>query len=206
MNPGAARASADSTLNAGLLSEDCGWWDLYERSFADEVREPRECVLRSLRDGVGVAVRLRIDSRTIALGTTHLLVNPPAVFLVYLAVAEDFRGQGYGRRMLNYAWERSVEEMRRLHRAALGMVWETGETSGFFERQGGVILPGRYQQPPLGPGLRAVPLTLMWRAAEDGFVPDEAKTEELVRGMYFEKYAAINGVPAGELERLIDAR
>ena len=180
MSDDAARAASPfeiETLDAATLVEDGDLWRLYEAAFPDDEREPREVVVRSLELGVGLALRARRGGRTSGLALAHLLRDPAAVFLVYLAVDPNARGWGLGRALFEETWARGAERLRAAERTPLGLVWEVDERpdaagaargslaarTAFFARQGGAALPGPYVQPPI-----AGPLPIRPR---DGFHP-----------------------------------
>lgn len=206
----------DSPLPADL-AEDGAWWSIYERSFPQEEREPRDVILRSLEATVGLAFRARRASVTIAIATTHLLLHPPAAFLVYLAVDPQHRRSGVGAAMLEFAWSESAERLRKRGHDPLGLIWEvdppgmaedpTEETQrhrrvAFFQRQGGLLLSRPYHQPPVN-GTRAVPMRLMMRPAPGLAPPARPVIEALVHAIYFEKYGAINRLPDQTLQDLL---
>lgn len=178
------------------LAKDQAWWDIYRESFPDYEREPADVILESLRRGAGLAFRSRRNTTTIGIATTHLLLNPAAVFLVYLAIASPHRGAGLGHELLEFAWSTSAAGLRERGREPLGMVWEVDPVEGrlaFFQRHGGVLLPRPYLQPPVN-GVEPVPMQLMFRPSGNGKLPDAPATEALVQAMYREKYEAVNGV------------
>ena len=89
------------------------------------------------------------------------------------------------------------------------MIWEVDENDPdcdrrirFFEGQGGRPIPRPYKQPPVN-GPDAVPMRLMFRPARGSAIPADPVLEALVRAIYFEKYGAVNGIPAPLLERLL---
>src|SRR5579859_879723 len=88
------------------LPSDSDWWRIYDESFPPNEREPRQVILDSLRKDVGMAFRTRLDGRTAGIATTHLLSDPPAVFLVYLAIDRTLRGRGVGGRLLEFSLEK----------------------------------------------------------------------------------------------------
>jgi hypothetical protein len=79
-------------VGADELALDRQWWGIYQESFPENEREPAAVILESLRRRVGFAYRARLKSETIGIATTHLLMEPAAVFLVYLAAGQDRRG------------------------------------------------------------------------------------------------------------------
>jgi len=90
------------------LSADLAWWRIYEDSFPPSEREPAGVILDSVRRGVGLAIRARFQDSTIGLATTHLLRQPPAVFLVYLAIDRAHRDRGLGGALLDHACRASA--------------------------------------------------------------------------------------------------
>ena len=204
--------------SATELADDRQWWRIYEDSIPASEREPRDIILASLLRDVGKAFRVRAGGSTLGLGTTHLLTDPPAVFLVYLAVDRAQRSRGLGGRLLEYAWTESARGLRAQGHDPLGLVWEVDDPAAaegpqerrvrdrrvhFFTRHGGAALPWSYRQPPVnGPG--PVPMRLMWRPAPGQMTPDETGTAALVRAIYFGKYGAINRIPAAVLQEMLN--
>jgi len=189
---------------ASELRADAGFWALYDEAFPRSEREPPRVVIESVERGVALAVRARQGSETIGLATTHRLKNPPASFLVYLAVSKEHRNQGLGPKLFEavtrggppeVVWEvdhparaRSTEERTLRERRV-----------AFFERLGGKVVLASYQQPPVN-GDEAIPMMLMAR----GVVDTSEMIEALVRAIYFEKYGAANGIDRELLERLVE--
>jgi hypothetical protein len=80
------------TMDAAALVRDRQWWSIYEESIPVREREPREDILRALQQRRVLVIRARQEERTIGLAMVHLLQDPPAGFLVYLAVDRAARG------------------------------------------------------------------------------------------------------------------
>lgn len=211
------KVSLDCVVDAAELAGDRDWWRIYEDSFPTAEREPPEVVLRSLRASVGLAFRARQGGVTVGIATTHLLLQPPAVFLVYLAIDREQRQGGLGGTLLEYASEISARRLEQRNSTPLGLVWEVDDPAatvgagevlqrkrrmGFFQRHGGVELDRAYLQPPVN-GPETVPMRLMFRANGSASVRDAEIVEGLVRAIYFEKYAAINQVPVEILRALL---
>jgi GNAT superfamily N-acetyltransferase len=204
-------------MNTEELCGDETWWQIYKDSFPASQREPPDVILKSLRRGVGMAFRARLQGMTSGLATTHLLRDPAAVFIVYLAVARGERSRGIGGELLRSAWEAGAQRLRTQGLQPIGLIWEvdrpqfdSGEGDAplrrivFFERHGGELLKRPYLQPPLH-GIVAVPMGLMFRPANGKGTPTPGIVEGLVRAIYLDKYEAINGIDRGILERLLKA-
>lgn len=206
------------SIAAEELRVDEAWWRIYDDSFPPHEREPRDVILESVLRRVGMAIRARRDGVTSGLATTHLLKDPAAVFLVYLAVARTERNRGLGAELLEGAWKAGADRLRTEGLQPLGLVWEVdppqvaaGAEAGerqrriaFFQRRGGKLLQRSYVQPPVD-GIAAVPMRLMLRPTE-GEEPPKETVDALVREMYFEKYGAINGIDRSILEGLLTDR
>jgi hypothetical protein len=197
------------SLTADGLADDAEWWRIYGESFRAEAKEPPEAILKSLRTSAGIAFRVRRDGVTTGIATTHLLLDPAAVFLVYLAIDARHRRRGDGRTLFEFAWTESSTRLRAKGSEPIGMIWEVDEEARtpdlkfrFFERQGATLLSRPYRQPPVN-GAEPVPMRLMFRPAIGKAVPAEALIEALVREIYFAKYGAVNGISAPLLERLL---
>ncbi len=190
--------------DAAAVAADTRFWSLYDGAFPNDEREPRAVILDAARAGVGLIVRAQRRGETIALGSAHRLIDPPALFLVYLAVDAAERGRGLGTALFDHLWQ-----------AASGcLIWEVDPPSlapdeselerrqrriEFFRRAGGALIDRDYFQPPLEAGAPPVPMRLMARPE-----PDEATVTRLIRAIYFEKYGAQNGITTATLRALLD--
>ena len=145
------------------------------------------------------------------MATTHLLLDIPAVFLVYLAVDPSVRGAGVGGELFEF-----IHQLRVLP-GSLGLVWEAervadAEGEGdrrarqrrlrFFEAHGGAVVSEDYRQPALD-GIAPVPMNILFRPHGLDLDCDAAFVRALVRSIYFEKYGALNGVSRLHLEDLL---
>jgi hypothetical protein len=204
---------------ADELAGDNESWRIYEESFPPEEREPIEVILDSVRRSLGTALRVRHAGVTVGIATTHLLLHPTAVFLVYLAVDRRYRDAGNGATLFEYAWSSSEGQLWGRGYNPLGFVWEVDDPREagnpdeellrrrrirFFQRQGGAILSRPYLQPPVN-GTEPVPMQLMYRPNQGATMPDAATVEALVRAIYFEKYGEVNGIPRQTLQSLLTA-
>lgn len=201
------------------LEADPAFWRLYEASFRPWLREPREVIVETVRRGAGIAFVASDGDATVGLSVIHLLEDPAAVFLVYLALEPRLRGQRLGGELLERSFALGLRQLRDRGRDPVGCIWEvddpalsTGEAQAerrqrriaFFAHHGGALLERRYLQPPVS-GDQPVPMLLMARP-EPGHEVDAALGERLVRAIYREKYWAVNGVSAPLLESLLEDR
>jgi hypothetical protein len=205
-------------ITAEELRVDTTWWEIYEESFPSSEREPPEVILESALGGVGMVFRARQGAMTLGLATIHILKNPPAVFLVYLAVSKKERSQGIGAELFDLSWQSGSGRLREQHLEPCGMVWEIdppqagdGAASApqrrieFFQKHGGQLLDYRYVQPPVD-GIASVPMLLMFRPGKGRGTPNSTTVDAIVRAIYFEKYGAINRIDGSILEDLLSPR
>ena len=200
-------------LDETALSRDVRFWEIYERSFSASEKEPRAVIEKSVRLNTGMAFRTVLDGSTVAMATTHILPNIPAVFLVYLAVDPDLKGLGAGGRLLEFIHGNSKD----LVSGCLGLVWEAERTEdaasgpdrilrvkrlAFFRRHGGRVVSGDYRQPALD-GLAPVPMNILFRPCEPGMDLSPGLVQGLVHAIYFEKYQKLNGISPLHLDDLL---
>lgn len=202
--------------NAQLLQTDTTWWDLYHQTFANEEQEPPQAILDSLDQEVGLAFRVSTKEKTIGLATVHLLTNPAAVFLVYLAIAPEARNKQIGSHFFDYIYQTGAAKLKEKGYLSVGFVWEiTAKQSeeadeaevfarkvNFFQQNGGTILPYKYFQPPIN-GDTAVPMHVMFRPGDEGVTFEATNPADLIQAMYYEKYAAINYIDPDLIEELL---
>jgi GNAT superfamily N-acetyltransferase len=193
-------------VSASELSRDETWWAIYAQAFPSREREPREVIVRSLEQHVGIALRARRGATMVGLATAHLLKTVPAVFLVYVATAPHARGGGAGRALVERTWQLGNAELQANSLDPLGMIWEIEDSDAarlrFFRWLGGELLARPYMQPPVD-GVAPVPMRLMYRPAPGSQLPTEPAVDALVRAMYLEKYGDLNGIPVTVLSDLL---
>jgi GNAT superfamily N-acetyltransferase len=186
--------------DADSVAADESFWTIYDGAFPAEEREPRSVILDAARAGVGVITRAREEGATVALASAHKLQDPAALFLVYLAVAPNLRGQGVGKQLFDFTcgkWSQIIWEVDLPERAGSEAERARRERRiGFFRRAGGELVARPYRQPPLGPELPPVEMQLMAR-------PLPQESERLVRAIYFEKYGRQNGIAVETLTALL---
>jgi len=208
-----------SSLTAANLLSDGSWWEIYNEAFPLTEREPPNVIVNIIEKGMGQAFVARSNGETIAIASTHLLKQPPAVFLVYLATKKGLRGQGCGGELLEYAWHTGRRELLDHGYSATGLVAEVDAPDqsydaqerhvrerrmAFFARHGAEALPQIYTQPAVD-GTTTVPMRLLFRPAEGPGLPDSTFTDALVRAIYLEKYHAANGISEESLISLLGA-
>jgi GNAT superfamily N-acetyltransferase len=202
--------------SADTAAADRDLWGLYAESMPAEEREPPRVIVASVAAGDAVLTRARrAATGTVGFAVTHLLKQPPAAFLVYLAVAKQERGGGIGSQLFEYAWSTAERAAAERGRDLLGVTWEIDDPDrapnvaerehrvrrrNFFAHLGGAPLGVAYLQPPVN-GPAPVPMRLMWRGKQGRATPD---IHALVRAIYFEKYGAANGVRKATLDRLLE--
>lgn len=195
------------------LERDDSWWAIYRDSIPANERESPSVILEALRRRIGIAFRARHEDKTVGIATTHLLVNPPAVFLVYLAIHRMHRDAGVGGALFEHAWDISRNRALEYGPDPAGMIWEVDPPAlagdpaeavvrarriSFFQRHGGRVLSGEYLQPAFDGG-SPVPMQLMFR----GVWPAQTAIDALRAAIYFEKYGAVNGIPRERLTTLL---
>lgn len=200
------------------LEADGAFWELYEASFRPWLREPREVILESLRRGAGMAIGASNGTETVGLATFHLLEDPPALFLVYLAVKPALRGQRLGGELLERSFELAFDRLRERGIEPVGAIWEVDDPAlatteiqrerrhrriGFFQRHGGLLLDTAYWQPPLVEGTAPLPMCLVFRPEGGRGEPAQEEIGRLVRAIYVEKYGRLNGLDEGLIEDLV---
>jgi GNAT superfamily N-acetyltransferase len=208
-----------TSLTASDLLSDRSWWEIYDDAFPANEREPPNVIVKSLEMGAGQAFAARVNDETIAIATTHLLKDPPAVFLIYLATMKGLRGRGCGGELLEYAWKTGRQTLFAQGLQATGFVAEVDAPNesdniderrvrerriAFFARHGAELSPRAYTQPAVD-GTHTVPMRLVFRPAEEPDNPDSLFTDALVRAIYFEKYHAANGIARESLVSLLEA-
>lgn len=201
------------------LKEDKLWWEIYEEAFPSIEREPKEVILRTIEDKLGLAVRAKsLDNKeTLAIATVHFLRNSSVIFLVYLAVDKKTRSNGIGAKLMDRSWLFGKEFLAKEEILVKGMVWESShfdsaiteeekeahiKRESFYLRQGGKTLLDSYIQPPVD-GNTLVKMKLYYRAND--FIDetfDKEAINSLVRSIYWEKYNKANGISEKILREL----
>ncbi len=200
-----------------ILRADTAWWNLYHQSFPLDEQEPAQAILDSLDQRVGLAFRVTNKVKTIGLATVHLLTNPSAVFLVYLAIDPEQRSKQIGSHFFDYIYQTGAARLKEMGYRSVGFVWEItacqsenpeeakiqAQKIKFFNQNGGVVLPYKYLQPPVN-GDAAVPMHVMFRPGDEGVTLEAINPADLIQAMYYEKYAAINYINPHLIEELLE--
>lgn len=195
------------------MAVDQAFWAIYDASFPPEEKDPPDVVLKTADPSHGMVFCTRSEGRTLALATVQLLRGVPYGFLIYLAVAPECKGQGLGGALLDFA----SQVLESSAPACRGLIWEVDRPQdteseaerikrvrrlGFFQRHAGQVLEAPYLQPALD-GEHVVPMHLMTRLFSRSTPQDLGTISQLVHAIYFEKYAAMNGVSPLHLEDLL---
>lgn len=205
---------SEITLNNQTYLEEA--FQLYDQSFPLDVREPHQIFVNSLQ----YAVEQKADNfhfligleqgELVSLATAHYLAEVNTGFIVYLAVNENRRKKGRGsqtlkqmERLLNE--DAIVNKQRNIHAISLeseklenAVTMAEKEACGkrnlFFQKNGYRLYDEiDYVQPPLHGEGESVPLNLLLKTlGKDCYAKEECK--DIVRAMYREKYARVNGI------------
>ncbi|HEY9856739.1 MAG TPA: GNAT family N-acetyltransferase [Stenomitos sp.] len=205
-------------IDAATLSQDLDWWALYDASFPSCEREPRTAILDSIGTGRAIALRAVLHGATVGLGVAYLLKGMPFVFVAYLAVSDEARGHRLGARLMDWMFAIGTLRLKRLGLECRGLVLEAEDPHlavsdearaerlkrlGFFEKLGARVLPTPYVQPAID-GESEVPLNLLVIDRDPRKPFANLEGPELIRAMYFEKYAPVNGIDPPTLASLMN--
>jgi GNAT superfamily N-acetyltransferase len=198
------------------VEADPGFWKIFDDSFPPEEKDPRAVVLKTAEHVMGAVFCSRLEGETLALAIVQHLREVPYEFLIYLAVAPTWKGQGTGGELLEFV----SQALASSDPTCLGLVWEVDRPEDadsevemtkrarrirFFERHSGRRLEVPYLQPALD-GQHVVPMHLMTRSFPGAPSQDAASLRQLAHALYFEKYCAVNGLSPLHLEDLLDGR
>jgi GNAT superfamily N-acetyltransferase len=186
------------------FANDEAWWAIYRQAFPANELEPKEVLLKGLKTGATLSLRVRdaITRTTIGIAHGQFLHGFKAFMLIYIAIAKDYRGRGIGRYFFKDIEHKIDSAPQALHR---GLVFEVdspdhsiSETETilawqrirFYQTLGYHLQNIHYYQPALSPNQQSVPMYLM------GPQPSLSKAQQqaLVKSIYFEKYSTEGGV------------
>jgi len=199
------------------LARDTEWWEIYHDSFPAGERESREVILLGVHHGVSLAIRAKSGDKTVGLANIHLLQEPASVFLSYIAVIPSMREHHIGAALFEHAWQIGRDALLRKTKSPIGYVWEVEDPAlaanaeqktqrdkrlHFYKKLGGVILTERYMLPPFSETAVATPMLLMFRPETGMPLPAGKEITALIDTIYYEKYAAVNGVATQLLDTL----
>ncbi|WP_176560366.1 GNAT family N-acetyltransferase [Brevibacillus dissolubilis] len=199
--------------------------ELYQRSFAEEIREPNEVLIRGIRESSRLLptvyhflVGLNEAGQVIALSTGYYLAEANCGFIVYLAVDPTQQSNGIGGELISQMERLFVQDAKAQGKIDPHVILETEREADahdqeeqvmcqrrlrFFHRQGFRMVPETgYHQPPLHSDTPAVPLHLLIRTKRNPAVFTAVELHGIVRAMYIEKYHKINGLPREMLQEL----
>jgi GNAT superfamily N-acetyltransferase len=183
-------------------------FDLYDRTFPYEVREPHHVFLKSLhmtKNHFHFLIGLE-GEKLVSFATGHYLPKVNTGFIVYIATNPSIRNKGIGSRTLAELENRfKIDAISSGHETLRAVVLETEKQelahsniereeclkrTRFFERNQSTKTDEIfYLQPPLHDGEDAIPLNL--------FFNNKLSKEEIckiIHSIYEEKYFNVNGI------------
>ena len=179
---------------------------VYYYSFPSDERESELIILKSILTQRGIVFALKDGTVTKGIASVHLFKDVPMAFLVYFALAPSLQRKGIGSRFLRYIEDCCMNHYLSVAGRYDGMVWEVkkdpenaADSWGlpFFQKNGGVLLPCPYIQPPVD-GKNPVEMYLMYKGDRD--LP--LSHPNLIRHIYFDKYSNVNEIDTPVLESL----
>jgi GNAT superfamily N-acetyltransferase len=202
------------TLNNYTYLEEA--FQLYDQSFPLNVREPHHILLKSLQyaveqtpDNLHFLIGLENDE-LVSLATAHYLAEVNAGFIVYLAVNEKMRKKGLGKQTLQQIESLlnedaiannqqtisaiSLETEKLADAAAMAEEEACSKRNLFFKKNGYRLYDEiHYIQPPLHGEEGSVPLNLFIKAMDKNRYT-KVECKHIIKAMYREKYARVNGI------------
>ena len=156
--------------------------DLYERSFPEEERRPtRDWLEMPGRDAAFCPKKKKTNDVTAGLLTERQYRE--IAYVEHFAVSPEMRGGGLGARALQTLVE-SVQVPIVLEVEPKGSTPMADRRIAFYERQGFVLSPLSYMQPPYRPEGAAIALNLMSTRGDWLRASHEAVCKEIYRRVY----------------------
>ena len=156
--------------------------DLYEHSFPEEERRPtRDWLAMPGRDAAFCLNVIEADGAAAGLLTVWQFRE--FAYVEHFAVSPEIRGGGLGARALQTLVE-SVQVPIVLEVEPKGSTPMADRRIAFYERQGFVLSPLSYMQPPYRPGGAAIALNLMSTRGDWLRASHEAVCKEIYRRVY----------------------
>ena len=195
-------------LSAEELRLDTAWWEIYKDSFPIAEQDTSEQLLHALRANIAKIGAYQYQGITQAIVVFYPIecVDFSFVFLNYIAVSSQKRGQGLGRQLLNQL----VGQLGNI------IVWEVEDPDAsanfaertlreqrlrFYLKEGSQLLNCKFIQPPID-GVHYVPMRLMCHIKETS-TDIRLFERQIVEAIFFKKYKIINNVDVEILNRLI---
>jgi hypothetical protein len=201
-------------------------FELYDKSFPLEVREPHNIFLQSLKYATKAYpnnFRLLVGfsgKALVSFATGHYLADVNTGFVVYIATNPLFRTNGIGTKTLL-----KIEEILNKDAVLAGnsslraMILETespnwAETviereeclkrNGFFQKNDyKKYLEMEYVQPPLHNDDKSIPLNLFMKVKEKDYLNKE-EVRDIIHAIYHEKYYIVNNIDQEILIRCLN--
>jgi len=144
---------------------------IYTESFLPAERDPFPVITEGVEHSSLMLLAAQNGADVIGLALVTPLLDIPVLFLPYLAIHSDYRGQGVGGGLFRFMIEWLTEEID-----STALVWEVepappddpthnrSRRIRFYERSGADLIPmtNSYRMPNLETGIGALPLWLMW--------------------------------------------
>jgi GNAT superfamily N-acetyltransferase len=195
-------------LSPDELLMDTAWWEIYKNSFPIAEQDTHEQLLHALRlhiAKIGACQHQGVTQAIVVFYPMHT-ADFSFIFLNYIAVSSQRRGQGLGRQLFNQlirqleniiVWE--VEDPE----AALDFAERTlrAQRLQFYLKEGAQLLNCRFIQPPID-GLNYVPMRLMCHTRAND-MDIHLFEKKIVEAIFFKKYKIINKVDLEILNNLL---
>lgn len=140
-----------------LMEEFSKFWEIYESSFPEDERRDQLTQKKILSNKSYKLIPYYKDGHMI--GFAALWELGDLIFLEHLAIKEEFRGNGYGTKIL--------EDIKHKHPNKVVLEVEPPKDDisikriKFYKKAGFHLNNNHYMQPPLGKGKKSVPLKIM---------------------------------------------
>jgi hypothetical protein len=191
-------------------------FELYDKSFPLEVREPHEIFLKSLQyastafpNNFRFLVGLE-GEKLVSFATAHYLADANTGFVVYIATNPMFKSNGIGTQTLLKIEECLNKDATLAGNSSLSaMILETEspnwaenviereeclKRNGFFQKNGyKQYLEMEYVQPPLHNDDKSIPLNLFMKVQEEEYLNKE-EVRNIIHAIYHEKYYIVNNI------------
>lgn len=200
-------------------------FELYDKSFPLEVREPHDIFLQSLQYATtaypnNFRLIVGLESEVlVSFATGHYLADVNTGFVVYIVTNPQFRSKGTGTQALLKMEELLNKDATLVGNSTLrAMILETEspewavneiereeclKRNGFFQKNGYKhYIEMEYVQPPLHNDDKSIPLNLFMKVQQnDHLIKEEVRS--IIHAIYHEKYYIVNKIDQEILNRCL---